>query len=63
MNSGLHNGVVNVGGSGASPEQVQNDKDKLVLVISLAIGFVLGSLMNETMPFRQSGHAIEPVGP
>ena len=64
VNSGLHNGVVNVGGgSGTSLEQVQNDRDKLVLAISLAIGFVLGSLTNETMPFRQSGHAIEPGGP
>lgn len=51
------------GGSGTSLEQVQNDRDKLVLAISLAIGFVLGSLTNETMPFRQSGHAIEPGGP
>lgn len=63
MNSGLHNGVVNVGGSGASPEQVQNDRDKLVLAISLAIGFVPGSLTKETMPFRQSGQAIEPGEP
>lgn len=61
VNSGLHNGVVNVGGSGASPEQVQNDRDKLVLAISLAIGFVPGSLTKETMPCRQSGHAIEPA--
>ena len=64
-NSGLQNGVVSevVDSASASPEQVQNVRDKLVLAISLANGLVPGSLANETMPFRQRGHAIEPGGP
>lgn len=61
-NSGLQNGVSDVG-SGTSPEHEQNDRDKLVLAISLITGFVPGSIANETMPFRQRGHAIEPGGP
>lgn len=60
--SGLQNGVVSEVGSGPSPEHVQNERDKLVLAISLTNGFVPGSLTNETMPFRQRGQAIEPRG-
>ncbi|KAF9662684.1 hypothetical protein SADUNF_Sadunf18G0079900 [Salix dunnii] len=47
----------------SSPEHVQNDRDKLVLEIALTNGFVPGSLTNETMPCRQRGQAIDPVGP
>lgn len=53
----------NEGKSGSSPEHVQNDREKLVLEIALTIGFVPGSLRNETMPCRQRGQATDPVGP
>ena len=63
QNSGLYNGVVNEEESDPSEEHVQNDSDKLVLAFSLAIDLAPRSLTNETMPFRQRGHAIEPGGP
>lgn len=44
-------------------EQVQNDKDRLVLAISLVIGFVPASLVKETMPCLQRGQGMEPGGP
>ena len=61
--SGLQNGVANEEDSSPSLEHVQNDRDKLVLAISLTTGLVPGSLTNKTMPCRQRGHAIEPGGP
>lgn len=61
--SGSQSGVVNVVGSGSSPEHVQKGSDKLVLTISLTTGLVPGSLTNETMPCRQRGQATEPRGP
>lgn len=62
--SGLQNGVSSEDdNSGPSPENVQNDRDKLVLAISLTTDLVPGSLTNETMPCLHRGHAIEPGGP
>lgn len=61
--SGLQNGVANEEDSSPSLEHVQNDRDKLVLAISLTTCLVPGSLTNKTMPCRQRGHAIEPGGP
>lgn len=60
---GLQSGVVSVVGSGISPEHVQNASERLVLAISLGTGLVPGSLVNKTIPWRQSGHGIEPEGP
>lgn len=62
--SGKQNGVSIVLGSGPSAAvHVQNDRDRLVLVISLVTGDAPSSLMNETMPWRHRGQAIEPGGP
>lgn len=61
--SGLQSWVFIEVKSCSSPEHVQNDRDKLVLEIALTNGFVPGSLTNETMPCRQRGQAIDPVGP
>lgn len=48
-------------------EHAQNDSDNddvLLMWLSLPIiGYVPASLANETMPWRQSGHAIKPGGP
>lgn len=46
-----------------STEQVQNVRDKLLVLVISLIGLVPGSLSNETMPWRQSGQGIEPIGP
>ena len=61
--SGLQSGIVIEVDSGISLEHVQKDRDKLVLATALTVGFVPGSLANDTIPCRQRGHAIEPVGP
>lgn len=61
--SGLQNGVSSVLGSGPRAVHVQNDRERLVLAISLAIGDAPSSLTNETMPWRHRGQAIEPGGP
>lgn len=61
--SGLQRGVVIEVESGISLEHVQKDRDKLVLATALTVGFVPGSLANDTMPCRQRGHAIDPGGP
>lgn len=61
--SGLQNGVSKEFDSGSSVEQLQKDKDKLVLAVSLITAVVLASLMKETMPCRHRGQAIEPGGP
>lgn len=62
--SGLQSGVVRAADSAAaSPEHVQNVRDRLVLANSFTAGFVPGSMANETMPLRQRGQAIEPGGP
>ncbi|PPR91119.1 hypothetical protein GOBAR_AA29567 [Gossypium barbadense] len=50
-------------GSNISLEHVQKDRDKLVLATALTIGFAPGSLTNDTIPCRQRGQAIEPIGP
>jgi hypothetical protein len=61
---GLHKGVViEEDVSGSSAAQLQIDRDKLVLAIPFTIGLVFRSFTNETMPFRQRGHAIDPSGP
>ncbi|MCI07793.1 hypothetical protein A2U01_0028862, partial [Trifolium medium] len=64
---GLQNGVVmSLESPSTSLEHVQNDvKDKFVVVLCITFGsgLVCGSLTNETMPWRQRGHAIEPGGP
>lgn len=61
---GLQNGVVMSASPSTSLEQVQNVKDKfVVLCISFGNGLVSGSFANETMPCRQRGQAIEPGGP
>ena len=61
--SGLQSGDVIEVDSGISVEHVQKDRDKLVRATALTVGFVPGSLTNDTIPCRQRGHAIEPVGP
>lgn len=44
-------------------EQVQNESERLVLATSFGIGRISGNLTKDTIPWRQSGQAIEPVGP
>lgn len=61
--TGLQSGVVIDVGSNISLEHVQKDRDKLVLATALTVGFASGSLINDTIPCRQRGQAIEPVGP
>lgn len=61
--SGLQNGVEIEAVSEPSLEHVvHRDSDRPVRTTSL-IGFVPGSLMKETIPCLQRGHAIEPGGP
>lgn len=44
-------------------EHEQHDRVELLLCFSgWASGFVVASFLNETMPWRQRGHAIEPGG-
>lgn len=60
--SGLQRDVVSWVESATSPEHEQNDRDKLVLASSL-IGLVSGSISNDTIPCRQRGQGIDPMGP
>lgn len=48
--------------SKTSEEQVQKDKEMLVLddVDVLVVAVVWGSLVKDTMPLRQRGHGTEP---
>ncbi|KAH7845553.1 hypothetical protein Vadar_003482 [Vaccinium darrowii] len=62
--SGLQNGVSIEFLSAPSVEHVQNVRDKLVLApFSLYSVPVPRSLTNDTIPWRQRGHGIEPGGP
>lgn len=62
--SGLQNGVSIEFLSMPSVEHEQNVRDKLVLALfSLYSGPVPGSLTNDTIPWRQRGHGIDPGGP
>jgi hypothetical protein len=63
---GLQNGVVmSLESPSTKLEHVQNVKDKFVVVLCITFGngLVCGSFTNETIPWRQRGHAIEPGGP
>ncbi|KAK4783783.1 hypothetical protein SAY86_018151 [Trapa natans] len=60
--SGLQSGVFKVD-SVVSPEHVQNVMERLVLAMSLGMGLVPGSLVNEIIPWRQSGHGMQPGWP
>lgn len=47
--------------SKTSEEQVQKDKEMLVLdEVDVVVAIVWGSLVKETMPLRQRGHGTEP---
>lgn len=61
--SGLQKGVeIEVVSEPSLEHAVQRDNDRLGRTVSL-IGFAPGSLMKETIPCRQRGHAMEPGGP
>lgn len=64
-NSGLHSGVVSSAMSSLSSVNevhVKNDSGKLVRGIPRS-GLVAGSFLNDTIPWRQSGHGMDPGGP
>lgn len=65
-NSGLHSGVVSSAMSSVSSVNEVHVKNESACRLVLGIprsGLVAGSFLNDTIPWRQRGHGMDPGGP